>query len=72
MEKNWVKVYTLTDVIRTEMYKQFLEENGIPTVVLNKQDSAFKFGKIELYVNNSDFDEAVLLLANNFDIVDEN
>ncbi|MCY4778737.1 DUF2007 domain-containing protein [Sphingobacterium sp. UT-1RO-CII-1] len=72
METNWVKVYTLTDAIRTELYKQFLEENGIPAVVLNKQDSAFKFGKIELYVSDVNFNEAVLLLANNFDIVDEN
>ena len=31
-----------------------LEENGITAILMNKQDSSYLFGKIELYVNEND------------------
>lgn len=63
MEKNWVKVGTYTDFFVSEFVKQLLEEKGIPTVLMNKQDSSLKFGKIELFVNISDEQEAKALIA---------
>lgn len=71
MEKNWTKIYTLTDPIGTEMCKQLLEQNGIPTVLMNKQDSAFKFGKLELYVNDSDVERAKRILEDELDETNE-
>ncbi len=65
MEKNWIKVGTYTDFFVSEFVKQMLEEKGINTVLLNKQDSSLKFGKIELYVNTSDEQEAKALIAEN-------
>lgn len=34
------------------MDKQFLEENDIPGIVMNQQDSSLKFGRIDLYVKD--------------------
>lgn len=53
MEKGWTKVKTFTKPIEAEIVKQMLEEHEIPAVLLNKQDSSYLFGKIELYVNES-------------------
>ncbi|SJN32185.1 hypothetical protein FM120_07905 [Sphingobacterium faecium PCAi_F2.5] len=40
-----------------------LEESGIPAIVLNKQDSSYLvFGKIELYVNQQDEEQAIMLI----------
>ncbi|NGM65559.1 DUF2007 domain-containing protein [Sphingobacterium sp. SGR-19] len=62
MEKGWIKIQTYTDVIRGEIDKQMLEENGIPAVLLNKQDSSFMFGKIDLFINENDFEQAQRLI----------
>lgn len=53
MEKNWTKVRTYTNEIKSEFLKQILEQNDIPTVVMNKKDSSYLFGKIEIYVSDS-------------------
>ncbi|MBD1433295.1 DUF2007 domain-containing protein [Sphingobacterium sp. DN00404] len=65
MEKGWIKIQTYTDAIRGEMDKQMLAENGIPAVLLNKQDSSFMFGKIDLFVNENDCGLAQRLLQEN-------
>ncbi|EFK60032.1 DUF2007 domain-containing protein [Sphingobacterium spiritivorum] len=39
-----------------------LLENEVNAVVLNKQDSSYLFGKIELYVNVNDVDKANALI----------
>ncbi|SFS75105.1 putative signal transducing protein [Sphingobacterium wenxiniae] len=65
MEKEWVKIQSYTDALRGEIIKQMLEENGIPVVLMNKQDSSFKFGKIDLMVNADDAEEARRLIAEN-------
>lgn len=62
MENDWKKIKTYTNAIQAEIVKQMLEENGLPTVVLNKQDSSYLFGKIELYVSESSVEAAVRLI----------
>jgi len=58
MEKGWIKIYETTNYYRAELLRQALEANGIKTVLMNKQDSAYKaFGKIELLIHH-DFEEA--------------
>lgn len=49
--------------LELEITKQMLEEHDIPAVVLNKQDSSYKFGLLELYVHESQEAAARLLLA---------
>lgn len=62
MEQGWVKVRGYVGPMRAEMDKQFLEENGIPAIVMNKQDSSLKFGRIDLYVKEEMVAEATGLL----------
>lgn len=63
MEKNWVKLLAGSNPIEMELTKQMLEEHDIPTVLLNKQDSSYRFGLLELYVHESQEAAARLLLA---------
>ncbi|SUJ15662.1 Uncharacterised protein [Sphingobacterium spiritivorum] len=62
MEKDWVKIKTYTNAIQSEIVKQMLLENEVNAVVLNKQDSSYLFGKIELYVNVNDVEKANALI----------
>lgn len=67
MEKSWIKVRTYTKAIEAEIVKQMLENNGIAAVLLNKQDSSYLFGKVELYVHEEDEAIAnVLISTGNF------
>ncbi len=54
MEKDWVLLYSSTILHDVHLKRIFLEENGIETVIINKQDSVYMtFGEIELYVNRN-------------------
>ncbi|HNX07172.1 MAG TPA: DUF2007 domain-containing protein [Bacteroidales bacterium] len=50
MEKDWVLVFETNKDFEAEMVKGMLEENNISVFVINKKDSAYLFGNIELYV----------------------
>jgi hypothetical protein len=51
VEIHWTKVYTSNDIIKTEILKSGLEDQGIPVRVLNKQDSVYVvIGEIDLMV----------------------
>lgn len=54
MEKHWVKLLTTDNPVQAEMTKQMLEEQGVSAVVINKQDSSYRFGQVELYVHESE------------------
>lgn len=59
----WVKIFSSDLLYKIEIAKGVLEENGIPSVVLNKQDSSYVvFGLIELYVNSQYALKAVNLI----------
>ena len=63
MEQGWKKIKVYTNAIEAEIVKQMLEESGIPAIVFNKQDSSYLvFGKIELYVNQQDEQQALVLI----------
>lgn len=49
-EQNWTKVYSTPDEYEAEILKAVLAENEIGAVTLNKKDSAYLIGEIELYV----------------------
>ena len=59
----WIKIYTTQDRIKGEIVKSALNEQGIPNVVMNKQDSAYVLlGDIEIMVPKEDVDEAYNLI----------
>lgn len=55
MGKDWVTVYTSTQLHKVELLKQILYSEGIESVVLNQQDSSYtSIGDIKLMVKNTD------------------
>ncbi len=50
MEKNWVCIYSTNTSYRAEIAKDLLDENDIDAVIINKQDSNYLFGQVEVYV----------------------
>jgi len=63
MEKHWIKLFATPNPIEAEIIKQMLEAHEVPAVIINKQDSSYRFGQIELYVHQSDESLARELLA---------
>ncbi len=53
MEKDWIIVRTYDKAYLAEIAKEVLEDNGIKAVIMNKKDSSYKFGEIEVYVAKS-------------------
>lgn len=65
MAQNWTKIYTTSNPIAAELAKQVLEENGIEAVILNKQDSSYHFGEVQVLVPEADTQAAQKLLSDN-------
>ena len=62
MSTDWVKIYETSDLYKAEIYKGSLEAEDIKAVTMNKKDSAYLFGRIELYVQPEDVVKAIHLL----------
>lgn len=62
-----MKVGTYTTEIEAEILKAMLLENDVPAVVINKQDFIVRFGKVELYVQEENQQDALRLLEENTD-----
>ena len=61
MNKNWTKVFSSDDPIEAEIIKHMLENNSndnLKVITMNKQDSSYKFGTIDLYVDNKNIQYA--------------
>ena len=67
MEKDWVKIYSTSDVIKAEMAKSLLLENSIQSVIINKKDSSLFIGEAEIYVTQENVLKATHLIKNVFD-----
>ena len=65
MEKGWIKIFTSSDIYRSEMVKQVLIEHEIDAVLLNKQLSGYNIGAVEVYIHQEDFSKAVEIMALN-------
>ncbi|NLM91626.1 MAG: DUF2007 domain-containing protein [Bacteroidales bacterium] len=50
MEDNWQLVYSSPYIYQVEMVQAVLIDFEIKSVVINKQDSSYHFGEVELYV----------------------
>lgn len=61
-EIQWVLVHSSSDEQEVNLLKSILEENEIESVIMNKRDSTYLFGDVELYVSTSDAFNAVQLI----------
>jgi hypothetical protein len=49
--KQWKLLYTTNSLPQASIVKGMLEENNVPVMLINKQDSSYvNFGEIELHV----------------------
>ncbi|OFX81485.1 MAG: hypothetical protein A2X12_00940 [Bacteroidetes bacterium GWE2_29_8] len=59
---DWIKVYETNKLTNAEMMKIILGDNGVNSVIINKQDSSYGFGYIELFVDLKDKDIALQII----------
>jgi len=62
MADNLVNIYGTGKPYLAELIKQMLAQHDINAFIVNKQDSAYKFGDIELYVDRDDVLKAKKLI----------
>ncbi|KAF0197083.1 MAG: hypothetical protein FD166_2042 [Bacteroidetes bacterium] len=63
--EGWVCVYTSIQLHKVEMIRGILDENGITAIVVNKQDSVYLIGEIELFVSYDDAFNANQIINSN-------
>ncbi|MBN1186376.1 MAG: DUF2007 domain-containing protein [Bacteroidales bacterium] len=62
MEEGWSLVYTFDKLHLAEMAIEMLADINIEAVQINKKDSMYKFGEIEIYVREEDMAKAKSLI----------
>ena len=62
MEANLVHIFSSGQPYQAEMVRQMLADHNIQAFLVNKQDSAYKFGEVELYVNRDDVIRTKMLI----------
>ena len=67
----WSVVYSDGFPPAVELRRAVLEQHDIPAVVLNKRDSSYLFGFVELRVQNEDLDRAKAVLTSDASLTDE-
>ena len=65
MSQTWVKIYTSQDFMKSEIVRQVLIDHEIEAVLMNKQDSSYKFGFVEVYIHPDKFDKAIEIIIQN-------
>lgn len=56
-------VYSSDKAYEVEMLKNILHDHGIPAFIINKKDSSYLFGEIELYVDPDNVIRAKQLIS---------
>lgn len=65
MDIDWALFYTSNKMYEIEILKGLLLENNIESYIMNKQDSLYFLGEIELYVPFDDILKAKIILSEN-------
>lgn len=55
---DWTTIFETGQLYLAEMVKGMLEGNNLEAVILNQQDSSYKFGTIAVMVKNEDKEKA--------------
>ena len=62
MFDNWVVIYSTAQLYEAEMVKDMMADNDIESVIMNKKDSTYGFGDIEVYVSTNEAFKAKQLI----------
>ena len=61
-KQDWVKVYAVDKEHIASLIQLMLAEHDIACIIMNKQDSFYFFGEIELYVHREEVVRALHLI----------
>ncbi len=64
IEIEWLELKTFSNIANAMYYKSIMDVAGIPSVILNEQDSSFLLGDIDLFVEKEYFNKAKELIEN--------
>ncbi|HPT13576.1 MAG TPA: DUF2007 domain-containing protein [Bacteroidales bacterium] len=53
MYSDWVIVFSTPQIWEAELLKSVLQQNNIECISLNKRDSSYLIGEVEIYVANA-------------------
>ena len=67
MQGNWQKVYTTDLQYRAEIVKAILAEHQINAVIIDKKDSAYQLGPVEVYVEPEHVLSAIKIIEDGID-----
>lgn len=62
MESGWASIYSSSESHKIEMIKGLLFDNNINAIEINKKDSSYLFGEVELYVRRESVIKAKYLI----------
>jgi transposase InsO family protein len=62
---DWSKVYITNQFHRAEIVIAVLEDHGIEASMIDKRDSSYLFGDIEVFVQEKDIEAARALITDN-------
>jgi len=57
--ENWKCIFTTDQLYKADAVKDFLAEENIEAFVVNKKDSSYLLGDVELYVQPEDENTAI-------------
>jgi len=60
--ENWKCIYTTDQLYKADAVKVLLAEENIESFVMNKKDSSYLLGDVELYVQPEDENKAVEMI----------
>ncbi len=61
-EAEWTLVFSTDDLFKAELMKGLLYDSGIESVAINKKDSAYLMGCIELFVEAENAFRAIQII----------
>ncbi|MFM2134810.1 MAG: hypothetical protein RL021_210 [Bacteroidota bacterium] len=62
---DWEKIYITGQQHQAEIVLAVLEDHGIEAYLIDKRDSSYLFGDIEIYVRPADIEKARTLITDN-------
>lgn len=65
MKAGWLKIYSTAESYKAEIVRLVLADHQIEAVILNKQDSSYRFGEVEVYIPDAHFDDALEIIIKN-------
>ena len=64
----WQKVYSDQQEYRAQIVKKILEQEGLHPILVNKKDSSYHWGQIEVHVESSDVLMAIKIINNDINL----